>query len=137
MAHFAEIDENNIVLRVVVIPDEEENRGQEYLAEDLGLGGTWLKASYNTMAGVHANGGTPFRKNFPSTGDSYNPDLDAFVPKTNYASWTEIDPQTGTYLPPVPMPTREPTDEFVYEWDEEQVNWKKVYYYNLVQNGEL
>ena len=48
MAHFAEIDENNLVTRVLVVPDAQENRGQEFLAGDLGLGGTWKKTSYNT-----------------------------------------------------------------------------------------
>lgn len=47
MAHFAEIDENSIVVRVLVVPDEQEHRGQEFLADDLGLGGTWIQTSYN------------------------------------------------------------------------------------------
>jgi len=70
MAHFAEINENNIVLRVLVVPDLHELRGQSYLAEDMGLGGTWIKTSYN------AN----IRKNFAGVGYSYWPELDAFVP---------------------------------------------------------
>lgn len=47
MAHFAEIDENSIVVRVLVVPDEQEHRGQEFLADDLGLNGTWIQTSYN------------------------------------------------------------------------------------------
>lgn len=47
MAHFAEIDSNNIVLRVLVVPNEHELNGQEYLAETVGLGGTWIQTSYN------------------------------------------------------------------------------------------
>jgi len=47
MAHFAEIDDNNIVLRVLVVPNEVENRGQEYLADEIGLGGRWIQTSYN------------------------------------------------------------------------------------------
>jgi hypothetical protein len=47
MAHFAEIDSNNVVLRVLVVADECENRGQEFLAEDCNLGGTWVQTSYN------------------------------------------------------------------------------------------
>ena len=70
MAHFAEIDENNIVLRVLVVPDLHELRGQSYLAEDMGLNGTWIKTSYNGN----------IRKNFAGVGYSYWPDLDAFVP---------------------------------------------------------
>ncbi len=47
MAHFAQIDENNIVTQVLVVPDNAEDRGQDYLANDLGLGGTWVQTSYN------------------------------------------------------------------------------------------
>lgn len=47
MAHFAEIDSNNVVLRVLVVPNEQEHRGQEYLADDCNLGGTWIQTSYN------------------------------------------------------------------------------------------
>lgn len=47
MAHFAEIDSNNVVLRVLVVADEHEHRGQEFLSKDCGLGGTWIQTSYN------------------------------------------------------------------------------------------
>jgi hypothetical protein len=64
MAHFAEIDENNIVTRVLVVNDADAADGQNFLANTLGLGGTWIQTSYNTSGGVHANGGTPLRKNY-------------------------------------------------------------------------
>ena len=51
MAHFAEIDSNNKVLRVLVVDNSEEHRGQEFLADDLGLGGTWIQTSYNANFG--------------------------------------------------------------------------------------
>lgn len=51
MAHFAEIDSDNKVLRVLVVDNEQEHRGQEFLANDLGLGGTWIQTSYNTNFG--------------------------------------------------------------------------------------
>ena len=51
MAHFAEIDNTNRVLRVLVVPNEQEHRGQEYLANDLGMGGTWIQTSYNANFG--------------------------------------------------------------------------------------
>lgn len=69
MAHFAEIDENNIVLRVLVVDNSKEERGQEYLADELGLGGTWVQTSYN------AN----FRGKFAGIGDIYDADLDQFI----------------------------------------------------------
>ena len=51
MAHFAEIDSNNVVLRVLVVADEHENRGQDFLAGDCALGGTWVQTSYNANFG--------------------------------------------------------------------------------------
>jgi hypothetical protein len=70
MAHFAEIDENNIVVRVLVVANDQEHRGAEFLAQDLGLGGTWVQTSYN---------GT-IRKNFAGIGMTYDEINDAFVP---------------------------------------------------------
>lgn len=70
MAHFAEIDDKNVVTRVLVIPNEQEHRGQEYLANDLGLGGIWLQTSYNNK----------IRFNYAGIGYLYDPIDDAFIP---------------------------------------------------------
>ena len=51
MAHFAEINSNNKVVRVLVVDNSQENRGQEFLANDLNLGGTWIQTSYNSNFG--------------------------------------------------------------------------------------
>jgi hypothetical protein len=51
MAHFAEIDSDNKVLRVLVVDNSQEHRGQEFLANDLSLGGTWIQTSYNANFG--------------------------------------------------------------------------------------
>lgn len=80
MAHFARIDENNIVTQVVVVDNSEEHRGQEFLAEDLGLGGAWIQTSYNTIGGEHLLGGTPLRKNYAGIGYTYDLERDAFIP---------------------------------------------------------
>jgi hypothetical protein len=80
MAHFAEIDENNLVLRILVVDNEKENKGQEFLADELGLGGTWVQTSYNTRAGIHLFGGVALRKNFAGIGFTYDEALDAFIP---------------------------------------------------------
>lgn len=69
MAHFAEIDETSIVLRVLVVPNEEEANAQEYLSNTLGLGGTWVQTSYNGS----------IRKNFAGIGFTYDPVRDAFI----------------------------------------------------------
>lgn len=70
MAHFAEI-ENGIVTRVLVV-DNSITDGQNYLANELGLGGIWVQTSYNTHAGVHTNGGTPLHKNYAGIGYSWD-----------------------------------------------------------------
>jgi len=80
MAHFAQIDDTNTVTNVLVISDDQEHRGQEFLANDLGLDGTWLQTSYNTIGGVHLLGGTPFRKNYAGIGYTYDETRDAFIP---------------------------------------------------------
>jgi hypothetical protein len=70
MAHFAELDSNNIVLRVLVVPNEFETDGQNYLANEIGLGGTWIQTSYNGK----------IRKNFAGVGYTYDATRDAFIP---------------------------------------------------------
>ena len=62
MAYFAEINKDNKVIRVLVVDDSEQHRGQEFLANDLGLGGTWIQTSY------HAN----FAGKFAGIGDTWD-----------------------------------------------------------------
>jgi hypothetical protein len=69
MAHFAEIDSKNIVLRVLVVPDEEEARGAEFLSTDLGLGGNWIQTSFTAK----------IRGKFASVGDKYDAKNDEFI----------------------------------------------------------
>lgn len=78
MAHWAEIDETNTVLRVLVGNNDDADEGYQWLIDN--LGGTWLKTSFNTIGGVHKLGGTPFRKNFAGIGFTYDSSLDAFIP---------------------------------------------------------
>ena len=77
MAHFAHIDENNIVTQVLVVPDEQEHRGEEYLNE-LGLEGRWIQTSYNDN----------IRGSYAGIGDYYNEDIDMFEIR-NYVNWLE------------------------------------------------
>jgi hypothetical protein len=70
LAHFAEIDENNIVTRVLVVGNDQEHRGQEFLANDLALGGFWIQTSYNAR----------IRKNYAGIGFQFDPVRDAFIP---------------------------------------------------------
>lgn len=102
MAHYSEIDSNNKVLRILVVPDERENDGQQFLANELGFGGTWIKTSYNTWAGKHSMGKTPLRKNFGRVGYTYDPVRDAFIP-----------------------PKPEDTEDFSFQLDESTCLWVK------------
>jgi hypothetical protein len=121
MSHFAEIDGEGTVLRVLVVADDKESRGQEFLADDLGLGGTWKKTSYNTVGGVHSNGGIPFRKNYAGIGYSYDAVRDAFIPPKPFTSWT-LNEETCLWNAPTPMPT----DDKMYVWDEPTISWKEA-----------
>jgi hypothetical protein len=69
MAHFAELDENDVVLRVLVVPDNQEHRGHEFLSNDLELGGTWIQTSYNGA----------IRKNYAGIGMTFDRKRDAFI----------------------------------------------------------
>lgn len=118
MAHFAEIGADDKVLRVLVIDDEHEANGQTYLAETLGLGGTWIQTSYNTSAGVHRSGGTPLRKNYAGIGMTYDSVRDAFIPEKPFESWI-LDEDTCIWNAPIPYPS----DGQIYSWDELAGNW--------------
>ena len=73
MAHFAQIDENNIVTQVLVIEQEVVDTGL------FGNPNTWIQTSYNTIGGVHKLGGTPLRKNYAGIGYTYDSTRDAFI----------------------------------------------------------
>ena len=106
MAHFAEIDENNVVLRVLVTNNDFPNEGYNWLIEN--LGGTWIKTSYN------AN----IRKNFAGIGYTYDEGRDAFIPPKPYESWL-LNEDTCQWE----APTAYPTDGKLYTWDEDSQEW--------------
>ena len=106
MAHFAELDENNIVLRVIVVSDEHEADGANW-CNNL-LGGRWIQTSYNNR----------IRKRYAGIEYSYNEDLDAFIPPKPYSSWV-LNTETADWEAPIPYPT----DGNDYIWDEENLEW--------------
>ena len=108
MAHFAEINENNIVTRVLVVDNSLEHRGQDFLANDVGLGGTWIQTSYNRN----------FRGNFAAIGYVYDPDLDVFYMPQPHPSWT-LDTDRWIWVAPVAYPE----DGLMYDWNEESQEW--------------
>ena len=121
MAHFAKINENNIVTQVVVVNDSDGNNdtdGQNFLNNLFKTTHTWKKTSYNTYGNTHRLGGTPYRKNFASIGFTYDSSRDAFIEPKPYNSWT-LDETTCLWVPPVAYPS----DGKSYEWDEDNRQW--------------
>ena len=86
MAHFAQLDKNNIVIQVIVIDDNDllldgvPSEAQGVAFCNALVPGKWIQTSYNTFANAHKSGGMPFRKNYASIGSTYDEELDAFIP---------------------------------------------------------
>ena len=115
MAHFAQIDGNNIVAQVIVADQETINTGL------FGDPATWIQTSYNTQGGVHTQGGTPLRKNYAGIGYSYDATRDAFIPPKPFNSWV-LNEDSCLWGAPVPYPT----DDKMYQWNEETLNWTEI-----------
>lgn len=127
MANFSELDENNIVIRVLVTDNNDPNNdeGYQWLLDN--LGGRWEKTSYNTFANQHALGKTPFRYNFGSIGSFFDESAEpngAFIHPKPYSSWV-LDKSVYAWKAPVPYPT-DTEEENVYTWNEESLNWDLV-----------
>jgi len=127
MAHFAKIDENNIVRRVVVVNNETADNdadGQAFLRTLYNEpDAIWKKTSYNTLENVHLLGGTPYRINFAAIGDTYDSSLDGFIKSkpNDKPSWV-LNTTTGTYEPPTPMPEQQENGDG-WLWDESTTSW--------------
>ena len=124
MAHFAQIDTNNVVTQVIVVSNPDTSTAQGEEKESIGiafcerlLGGTWVKTSYNGN----------IRKNYAGIGYTYDKDRDAFIPPKPYASWV-LDETTCRWNAPVAYPTDVGTPEApkMYSWNEETINWVEV-----------
>jgi hypothetical protein len=117
MAHFAKLDKNNIVLEVNVVDNdnlldsngvEQESIGVAFLTIWSGGYSNWKQTSYNGS----------FRKNYAGIGFSYDTVRNAFIAPQPFSSWV-LDEETCIWQPPTPYPT----DEKLYDWDEQQLNW--------------
>jgi hypothetical protein len=119
MAHYAFLDQNNIVTEVIVGKNEGEDGidWEQHYGEFRGQ--VCKRTSYNTAAGVHSSGGTPYRKNYAGIGYTYNAVRDAFIPPKPFASWA-LNEQSCQWEPPVPMPT----DGERYSWNESTQAWE-------------
>jgi hypothetical protein len=129
MAHFAKLNSENIVIRVNSVANEvlkdsngieQEAIGIEFL-KNLHGWENWKQTSYNTIGGVHNNGGIPFRKNYAGTGYTYDEQRDAFIGPKPFNSWI-LNEDTCIWEAPIPMPQ----DNNIYSWNEETLSWDLV-----------
>ena len=117
MAHYAYLDENNVVTQVIVGRDEDDlvdgvTDWEEYYGAK--------RCSYRTSGGQHPEGGNKaFRKNYPGIGWIYSEELDAFHPPQPYPSWI-LNPQTCLWEAPEPYPGDQ---QRFYDWDEPTLSW--------------
>ena len=118
MAHFAQIDDQNIVLQVIVINNNDclDDMGMESEAKGIEfcnslIPGNWLQTSYSSK----------IRKNYAGIGFTYDQQRDAFIPPKPFPSWVLVE-ETCQWEAPVPHPT----DEKIYAWDEELQQWIEV-----------
>ena len=124
MAHYAELDSNNVVKQVIVVSNADTSTAQGEEKESIGiafcerlLGGTWVKTSYNGN----------IRKNYAGIGYTYDKDRDAFIPPKPYASWV-LNETTCLWNAPMPYPTDLGTPDVpkMYTWNEETINWVEI-----------
>lgn len=106
MANFAKINEDGIIETILVIADEQADNAQDFLAVELGLGGTWIES--------RVDGSIRFNPAVP--GGTYDADNDAFVLPQPFPSWT-LNTSTFQWESPVARP------EGAFTWDEDALSW--------------
>jgi hypothetical protein len=120
MAHYAQLDDQNTVINVLVVANSQITNPQGQEDEQLGIGflrqlfghdTSWVQTSYNGN----------FRKNYAGIGYTYDATRNAFIPPQPYPSWV-LDEQTCQWRAPVPMPE----DGGPYVWDEDSLTWTAV-----------
>ena len=118
MAHFAQLDDNNIVTQVIVVNNSEllDENGQESEAKGIAFcqslfGGNWKQTSYNAS----------FRKNYAGIGFTYDLTRDAFIQPEPFASWV-LNEETCNWEAPI----AKPTDVKIYNWNEDNQQWIEV-----------
>lgn len=121
MAHYAFLDENNIVTEVIVGKNENEEGVDWEQHYGNFRGQTCKRTSYNTYGGVHNNGGTPFRKNYAGIGYSYDQTKNAFIPPKPFNSWI-LNESTCLWEAPVVYPD----DGGQYKWNESTTSWDLI-----------
>ena len=121
MAHYAVLNMNNVVTEIIVGKNENDtNTNWELYYQNIKTQ-ICKRTSYNTLGGVHKNGGTPFRKNYASIGYTYDEIRDAFIPPKPYESWI-LNEDSCLWEAPVEYPN----DGEQYNWNEETQTWDLI-----------
>lgn len=121
MAHYALLNYNNIVTDVITGKNEnDQNQNMELVYQDI-FKQVCKRTSYNTIAGNHINGGTPFRKNFAGVGYTYDESKDAFIPPKPFDSWV-LNETSCIWEAPVALPS----GNNMYDWDEDNQQWTQI-----------
>ena len=149
MAHFAQIDDNGLVLNVIVVNDENcldddgnenESVGVNFIVNNLKMPGIWKQTSYNTYAGKHyvdktlpldsanesANQSKALRDNYAETGGTYNSELNVFIPPKPHKGWVLVE--GNIWKPPHLPPDIAEDGSFIeglpeYKWDDDTLDW--------------
>jgi hypothetical protein len=122
MAHYAFINDQNIVTEVITGKDETDTTldWEQHYAE-FRPGMICRRTSYNTLGNEHRTNGTPYRKNYAGIGYTWDETRDAFIPPKSYTSWI-LNETTCLWEAPIPMPS----DSKSYIWNEETLSWMLV-----------
>ena len=115
MAHFAEIDKNNIVIRVIVAEQDFIDSGA------VGNPKNWIQTSYNTYEGKHTKGKTPLRKTYAGINYTYDEEKDIFIPPSPYPSWILNDKRE--WESPIDKPIIDEQLHYLI-WNEEEQEWE-------------
>lgn len=125
MAHYAILDENNIVTQVIVGKDESDKSQDWEQVYGEFHGKVCKRTSYNTARGKHKDGRkNPFRKNYAGIGYLFDEQRDAFIPPKPFESWI-LNEEECVYEAPIEKPPFEEDGSFNYYWDEATTSWKE------------
>jgi len=150
MAHFAKLNQNNVVINVIKVNNdvllengiELEQKGINFLKSIFGEDTNWKQTSYNTVAGkyytpnsdptiqekvINPDQSKVFRKNYAAVDYTYDPIRDAFIPPKQYNSWI-LDEITCNWKPPIDLPSTKtygnPPKDYYIDWNENLVRWE-------------
>ena len=146
MAHYAQVNEDNVVVDIMKINDDYEDYGEDYINNICMIPGRWIKTSISTLGNKHKYGGVPLRGNYATVGGTYDEVRDVFLPKKCYPSMV-LNEETLQWEYPIPypdnvvflqekivtdIPGRIIIKQYEYIWNEAIVNWELKYLEKII-----